>query len=73
LLVKPGVKGEVYYTTDGSEPDKNSQRYSKPFLIDKTTEVKVAIYIKKGDEERKFIRSQQFFKVENTGGKIADE
>jgi outer membrane protein assembly factor BamB len=73
LLVKPSVKGEVYYTTDGSKPSKKSKKYSKPFSIDRTCEVKVAIYIKKGDEERKFIRSQQFFKVEDAGGEITDK
>lgn len=33
----------IYYTLDGSAPDKNSLRYSKPFTIDKTTTLKAVI------------------------------
>jgi outer membrane protein assembly factor BamB len=63
LLVKPGVKGELYFTTDGSEPNKNSEKYTAPFLIDKSCEVKVAIFLNKGGKERKFVRGQEFVKV----------
>ena len=31
---------DIYYTLDGSVPDKNALRYSKPFTIDKTTTLK---------------------------------
>lgn len=31
---------DVYYTTDGSEPSVNSERYAGPFSIDETTTVK---------------------------------
>ncbi len=31
---------KVYYTTDGSEPTKRSKLYTKPFEINKTTEIK---------------------------------
>jgi hypothetical protein len=30
----------IFYTTDGSEPTINSTRYSEPFVINKTTEIK---------------------------------
>ncbi len=32
--------GELYYTTDGSEPSVNSQRFTKPFFIDADATVK---------------------------------
>lgn len=32
--------GEIHYTTDGSEPGNNSNLYSKPFFINKTSVVK---------------------------------
>jgi outer membrane protein assembly factor BamB len=66
LLVKPGVKGQLYFTIDGSEPDKTSEKYTAPFSIDKDTEIKAAIYLNKGGKERLFVRSQQFVKVEQS-------
>ncbi len=38
---------ELYYTTDGSDPDSNALLYEGPFVIDKTTMVK-AISMKEG-------------------------
>jgi predicted alpha-1,2-mannosidase len=32
--------GDLYYTTDGSEPSLNSQRFTRPFFIDADTTVK---------------------------------
>src|SRR5262249_8944016 len=32
--------GDLYYTTDGSEPTAKSQRFTKPFFIDADTTVK---------------------------------
>ncbi|MGQ7870931.1 outer membrane protein assembly factor BamB family protein [Sunxiuqinia sp. sy24] len=63
LLVKPGVEGNLYYTTDGSEPNKNSTKYTEPFSIDHSLEVRAAIFLVKGGKERKFVRGQQFVKV----------
>lgn len=63
LLVKPGVEGDLYFTTDGSEPDKSSQKYTEPFSIDKSVKVKAAIFIEKVGKERKFMRGQEFVKV----------
>ncbi|MCX5632069.1 MAG: cellulase family glycosylhydrolase [Phycisphaerae bacterium] len=38
--------GEIYYTLDGTEPDKHSKLYEGPFSINKTTTVK-AVLIRK--------------------------
>uniref|UniRef100_UPI003216ADF2 outer membrane protein assembly factor BamB family protein n=1 Tax=uncultured Draconibacterium sp. TaxID=1573823 RepID=UPI003216ADF2 len=64
LILKPGVKGDLYYTIDGSEPNKNSTKYTEPFLLEDTVEVKAAVYIQKAGKERKFERRQRFTKVE---------
>ncbi len=38
----------IRYTTDGSEPTINSTLYSGPFVIDSSTDIKVAIFHKRG-------------------------
>ncbi len=35
---------EIYYTLDGSTPDKNKIKYTTPFTIDKTTDIKAIAY-----------------------------
>ncbi|MEN8193969.1 MAG: glycoside hydrolase domain-containing protein, partial [Bacteroidota bacterium] len=35
---------EIYYTFDNSEPDKNSQLYKEPFLVNKTTTIKMRAF-----------------------------
>lgn len=52
---------EIYYTTDGSEPTQNSQRYNKPFEIKLETTVK-ALIIVDGKEVQKL--SEKFGKDE---------
>ena len=45
--VKLGCKtenSEIFYTTDGSQPDKSSNKYTNPFIIDKTTDLKFVAY-----------------------------
>ena len=42
----------IYYTVDGSEPDKNSMVYSEPFAIERSCIVKAACY---GDNGEKII------------------
>ncbi len=39
---QPGVK--IYYTMDGSEPTRQSQEYTQPFALNKTTVVKAKLF-----------------------------
>ena len=64
LSLKPGVEADLFYTTDGSDPDRSSIKYSEPFAINQSVEVKAAIFIVKAGKERKFVRSQRFTKVD---------
>ena len=63
LLLKPGLDYKVYYTTDGSEPTKKSTVYTGKFTLTESATVKAAVFIKKGDRERRFVRSQSFKKI----------
>ncbi len=40
---------EVHFTTDGSEPDRESTVYHEPFIVTKTTTIKMVAY--KGDQK----------------------
>ena len=40
---------EIYYTSDGTEPDKNSQLYKEPFLVNKTVTINMRAY--KGEKK----------------------
>ena len=40
----------IYYTVDGSEPDKNSMVYTEPFAIERSCIVKAACYGDNGDK-----------------------
>lgn len=42
-LTAPDGGGEIYYTTDGSDPTENGMRYTEPFLLEKTAEVRAAV------------------------------
>ncbi|MBP9994008.1 MAG: family 20 glycosylhydrolase [bacterium] len=49
---------DIYYTTDGSEPDRNSQLYGVPFAISSSCVVKAMSYDENGDSvisERNFL------------------
>lgn len=51
VVMEPYKKGDkVYYTTDGSEPTKQSLLYQVPFKVDKTTVVRAKSYSDNGDE-----------------------
>ncbi len=60
MVVKEGVKGELHYTLDGSDPDKESPRYEKPLLLDKNTEMRLAFYTMKSGKEVKLQRARYF-------------
>ena len=42
-------EANIYYTLNGSEPDKNTQFYNKPFIVNKTSTIRMKAY--KGEKE----------------------
>jgi outer membrane protein assembly factor BamB len=64
VAVKFGVNGVVRYTIDGSEPSEKSKRYTKPFVLNQSAEVKAAIFIEKQGRIRRFARSAYFHKLQ---------
>lgn len=64
LKLKPGINTTIYYTTDGSEPTKDSPIYKAPFTITQNAEVKTAVFIEKAGKERRFARCKYFERVE---------
>ncbi|TMM58033.1 alpha-L-fucosidase [Maribacter algarum] len=56
-LSVPDESVEIFYTLDGSEPSNSSQKYTKPFMIDKPTTVKVISYDKDSGKQTKSISS----------------
>ena len=59
--VTPNSK--IYYTLDGSEPTAASTQYTKPFVIDKTTQIKTIAVNEKGDKSQ--IAEAEFYKKPN--------
>ena len=61
-------KGEVHYTTDESEPNLNSPKYTSPIVIESKTTLKAKVILPTGLESAvvtgKYIPAQ-FFKPEN--------
>ncbi len=45
-------RGEIHYTTDGSEPTQESKKYTKEIIIDKLTSIKAKTYIKNLGESK---------------------
>ncbi len=60
LVVKDGVTGELHYTLDGKEPDKESPRYQDPILLERNTEIRLAFYTQKQGKEVKMTRTHYF-------------
>ncbi len=49
LSMSAGEGAEIYYTTDGSDPDENSLKYSQPIAVDQSTAIK-AVAVSRGLE-----------------------
>lgn len=54
---------DIYYTTDESEPDQNSQKYKKPFVIDQTTTIKMKAFV----GENQSLSATAIFRKTNLG------
>jgi outer membrane protein assembly factor BamB len=63
IHMKPGLKGTVRYTLDGSTPDDNSLVYSQPILLTQNTEVKAAVFVEKEGQLRKYTRARSFTRL----------
>lgn len=50
----------IYYTLDGTEPTKESTKYSEAIVIDKSSELKAVIYVERDGKEVSFVRSRNF-------------
>lgn len=51
-------EGAIYYTLNGSKPGKRAKRYRRPFRLDKTSVLRVAVFAKDG---RKAYFGQTYF------------
>ncbi len=60
---KDASNEEIYYSTDGSEPTKNSARYTEPVVLTKDTDFKAVIYVEKNGEKVAFVREKTFKRV----------
>lgn len=65
LEIKVGSveNADIYFTTDGSNPNENSKKYTSPILINNNTNIK-AICIK--DSKKSKIVSSNYFKIDNS-------
>ena len=48
----------IYYTTDGTEPNQNSELYTKPFLMERGGFVKAVAYINGGKQKSEIIEAR---------------
>ncbi|HEV7230097.1 MAG TPA: GH92 family glycosyl hydrolase [Bacteroidia bacterium] len=60
---EPGA--EIYYTTDGSDPDKESEKYDGSVLVSKTTQIKAIAFSKSDTSLHSGITSGTFYKFPN--------
>lgn len=63
IKMKPGVNMEVYYTSDGSVPTTKSERYSNPFLISNSTQVRTLVIVDTEQDKQLYYRNKTFTKV----------
>ena len=68
LTMIPEVKNPIYYTVDGSDPDKNSKIYAEPLFINKTCAVKACIFDEKGKTDN--INTNNFLAHQAVGLKV---
>lgn len=61
--IKPGVVGKIYYTTNGDKPTDKSLVYGGLINLNKTTNLRVAIYIEKNGRMRRFERNRVFTRL----------
>lgn len=54
-LTHKDEKAEIFYTLDGSKPDRNSMQFSSPIQLDETTRLKAIAYV--GNESSKIVSS----------------
>jgi hypothetical protein len=64
-IVDNEAGAELYYTTDGSNPGRNSERYDGSVLISKTTRIKAIAFSKADTSLRSGITSGTFYKYPN--------
>lgn len=57
-------EAKIYYTVDGSEPDRQSKRYSTPITIDRTRSVRAVAYV--GRRKSKIIGHTYFINEETS-------
>ena len=63
-LASPVKGAELYYTLDGSAPDKNAEKYQGPFIIHQSRTIRVIAYTK--DLPASKIIESSFIKIEQT-------
>ncbi|QZT37667.1 family 20 glycosylhydrolase [Halosquirtibacter xylanolyticus] len=66
ILQSSSLTGDIYYTLDGTEPNMQSNRYSSPITVDKTTTVK-AIQIKDGQPVSKTTETTVYVHIASDG------
>jgi alpha-L-fucosidase len=69
-ILSPDKIGEIYYTTDGTEPTRNSSRYGLPFLLDGSVTIRAVIY--NGTENQGETTTQKF-SGSKSGWKVVGE
>jgi hypothetical protein len=52
IALRSDANTVIYYTIDGSEPDKTSTRFRAPFFIDKTSTVKFRAFAESGESSQ---------------------